>query len=110
MVINSPYQHNPDDSTSISHNYIRSIIDDRNGVLWIATVGEGLLKFDREKKVFNKFNRKILISKKISLITFLQFMKIKCRHKNLKSFHSIEGGETSAIIGERVLAHGFNIN
>jgi len=39
------YQADPDDPHSLSHNVVRSIYEDRSGVLWIGT-GGGLNRFD----------------------------------------------------------------
>jgi len=36
------HQHNPDDPNSISHNRIKPIFEDSEGVLWIGTIGGGL--------------------------------------------------------------------
>jgi signal transduction histidine kinase/ligand-binding sensor domain-containing protein/DNA-binding response OmpR family regulator len=46
------YKHDPDDSTSISHNYARYLYEDKSGVLWIGTWGGGLNKFNSEKEQF----------------------------------------------------------
>jgi signal transduction histidine kinase/ligand-binding sensor domain-containing protein/DNA-binding response OmpR family regulator len=40
------------DSTSISNNYITHIAEDKNGDLWIATLGGGLNKYNRKKNSF----------------------------------------------------------
>jgi len=40
------YQHDPQNSSSLSQNYIRSIFADRSGVIWIGTRGGGLNRFD----------------------------------------------------------------
>ena len=36
------YQHNPENPSSLSHNHVASIHQDRSGTLWIATFGGGL--------------------------------------------------------------------
>ena len=46
------FQHNPDDSNSISANSVKCICKSRDGGLWIGTDGGGLNKLDR---VTNKF-------------------------------------------------------
>lgn len=47
------YTYNPDDSTSISNNWIYSIDEDRDGNLWIGTKG-GLNKYVRNEKRFDR--------------------------------------------------------
>jgi len=46
-VVTDPY--------SISNNFIKSIIEDSRGNLWIATWGGGLNRFDREKSRFIRY-------------------------------------------------------
>ncbi len=41
------YRHDPEDSTSIPSNIVASLIEDRQGNLYIGTTGGGLLFFDR---------------------------------------------------------------
>jgi len=48
------YEHDVQDSSSISDNWITSIYEDRSGTLWIGTRG-GLNKFNREKEQFTRF-------------------------------------------------------
>lgn len=45
------YKNDPDTPNSLSHNRVRSIYQDRSGVLWIGTE-DGLNKFDRKKAKF----------------------------------------------------------
>lgn len=40
------YRNIPGDSTSLSHNYILTIFEDSNGVIWIGTFGGGLNRMD----------------------------------------------------------------
>jgi len=47
--------HNPSDPYSLSHNRIKSIYEDREGSLWVGTMGGGLNKFIREKEHFIHF-------------------------------------------------------
>ncbi|KAA3657836.1 MAG: hypothetical protein DWQ10_12400, partial [Calditrichaeota bacterium] len=44
------YQHDPKDSTSLHHNYIRNIIPDKSGSVWICATD--LHKYDPEKDHF----------------------------------------------------------
>ncbi|QEC64920.1 response regulator [Mucilaginibacter ginsenosidivorans] len=43
------------DTTSIANNYVQDIAEDRQGNLWIATVGGGLNKYDRKANRFHRF-------------------------------------------------------
>jgi hypothetical protein len=40
------YMNDPADSTTISHDEIRSIYEDSGGLLWIGTNGGGLNRFN----------------------------------------------------------------
>lgn len=46
------YQHDPDDKTTISDNFIQSILEDRNGMLWIGTRTRGLNNFNPQTGIF----------------------------------------------------------
>ena len=46
---------NPVDSGSISSNYIKDIIEDSKGNIWIATSGGGFNKFDRKTNKFKQY-------------------------------------------------------
>lgn len=46
------YKHNPYDPNSLSSNNVRSIFEDKSGVLWIGTDGKGLNKYVSLKKKF----------------------------------------------------------
>ncbi len=48
------FRNDAKDTTSIANNYIQDIIEDKDGNIWIATVGGGLNKFDR---ITNRFYR-----------------------------------------------------
>jgi len=49
------YYHNPNDSNSISHNWIYCTYDDGSGNLWLGTYGGGLDKYDYKNKKFYHF-------------------------------------------------------
>jgi ligand-binding sensor domain-containing protein len=56
------FRNDPEDSTSLSSNWITDLFEDSAGDLWISTMGGGLNKFDREKERFirvshNVYNR-----------------------------------------------------
>jgi signal transduction histidine kinase/ligand-binding sensor domain-containing protein/DNA-binding response OmpR family regulator len=48
------YKNNPDDSTSLSNNWINAIYEDKDNQLWIGTVG-GLNKYDRNTDSFIRY-------------------------------------------------------
>jgi signal transduction histidine kinase/ligand-binding sensor domain-containing protein/CheY-like chemotaxis protein len=50
------YKHDPNNPSSISHNYIWSLYEDRSGVMWVGTWGGGLNKFDRQKDKFTHYH------------------------------------------------------
>jgi len=50
------YQYDPQDSCSLSHNTILSIIEDNSGSLWIGTGGGGLNKMNKKTGGFSRFD------------------------------------------------------
>jgi ligand-binding sensor domain-containing protein len=46
------YRHFPDEPASMANSNVRTIYEDRKGVLWVGTWGGGLDRFDREKEIF----------------------------------------------------------
>ena len=46
------FRNNPNDTNSISGNYISHIAEDKKGNIWIATIGGGLNRFDRKSNRF----------------------------------------------------------
>ena len=48
------YMHNPKDPYSIINNHVRAIFEDRRGVIWIGTEGDGLHTMDRAKGKFER--------------------------------------------------------
>jgi signal transduction histidine kinase/ligand-binding sensor domain-containing protein/DNA-binding response OmpR family regulator len=49
------YQHDPEDSTTLSENFLNTIWEDKEGIIWIGTSEGGLSKFDRSKDQFIHF-------------------------------------------------------
>ena len=48
------YYYDPEDTTSLSHNYINSIFEDKSNQLWIGTA-RGLNKYNRQSDSFTRF-------------------------------------------------------
>ena len=46
------YKNNPQDPASISNSYIKDLLEDSKGNIWVATLGGGLNKFDRDQDRF----------------------------------------------------------
>ncbi len=49
------YKHNPQDTNSISDNFIWTVYIDRNDILWIGTNSRGLSRFDSEREIFTTY-------------------------------------------------------
>jgi signal transduction histidine kinase/ligand-binding sensor domain-containing protein len=49
------YRNDPDDSGSLSNNYIWSICEDSSGNIWVGTEGGGLNKFDPVSEIFFRY-------------------------------------------------------
>ena len=60
------FLHNPEDSTSIGNNKVRSIFEDSRGNFWIGTMGDGLHLMDREKGTFRRLTNDPLHPEKLS--------------------------------------------
>ncbi len=52
------YRHNPLDTNSLIHDYVESILIDKNGILWIGSLGKGITKFDPTQNTFKRFEAK----------------------------------------------------
>lgn len=50
------YKHKPGDPASIPTNGINTILEDRQGFLWLGTSGHSVLRFDKQKERFSKIN------------------------------------------------------
>ncbi|NNJ52404.1 MAG: response regulator, partial [Ignavibacteriaceae bacterium] len=67
------YTNDQNDSTSISDDYVRFILPDKNEVLWIGTWAGGLNKFDKKTGIFTRYipdknNPRSLSNQKVSSI------------------------------------------
>ncbi len=54
------YKNNPQDSNSISDNFIWTIYEDNSGTLWIGTNSGGLSKFNDSTETFTNFRNNII--------------------------------------------------
>jgi ligand-binding sensor domain-containing protein/signal transduction histidine kinase len=52
------HTNNPDDNTSLSHNSIYSLYEDRNGSVWVGSYGDGVNMYNKLTKKFKHYNRK----------------------------------------------------
>jgi len=48
------YLHDPENSTTLINNKVRSILEDSRGNFWVGTAGDGLHLMDREKGTFKR--------------------------------------------------------
>jgi signal transduction histidine kinase/ligand-binding sensor domain-containing protein len=48
------YLHDPEDSTTLINNKVRSLLEDSRGNFWVGTAGDGLHLMDREKGRFKR--------------------------------------------------------
>jgi len=49
------FRHDPGDPSSLSHDDVRTIYEDKSGALWIGTAGGGLNRFDPGRGRFTRF-------------------------------------------------------
>jgi ligand-binding sensor domain-containing protein/signal transduction histidine kinase len=49
------YKYHPFDSTSLSDNWVTSLVEDRDGVIWVGTYSGGIFSFDRHSKAFTNY-------------------------------------------------------
>src|SRR6185436_5639184 len=48
------FKHSTADSSSIPGNIVNALLEDKKGNLWLATSGQGLLRFDKKKELFSE--------------------------------------------------------
>ncbi|MDM8564671.1 two-component regulator propeller domain-containing protein [Candidatus Halobeggiatoa sp. HSG11] len=60
------YTHDPDNSNSLSGNYVRYLFEDHNGILWIALRPGGLNRFDPVTETFTRYQHDINNSNTLS--------------------------------------------
>jgi ligand-binding sensor domain-containing protein len=51
------YRYNPDNPSSLSGNIVKAIMEDRAGVMWVAT-NNGLNSFDKKTGIFKRYQNK----------------------------------------------------
>ncbi|MCW3117995.1 MAG: response regulator, partial [Chitinophagaceae bacterium] len=52
------YKNVAKDSNSINNNFITGMVEDAEGIIWIATRGGGLNRYDKQKEAFTHFTNK----------------------------------------------------
>ncbi|HPR31698.1 MAG TPA: two-component regulator propeller domain-containing protein, partial [Prolixibacteraceae bacterium] len=52
------YQYQSHDSLSLSNNLVVTVFEDKNGQIWVGTIGGGLNLFDRSSEKFRRFGEK----------------------------------------------------
>ena len=60
------YMHDLDDPDSLGSNRITALLEDKNGILWVGTEGDGLDQFNRAKETFLHFRHRADISNSLS--------------------------------------------
>ena len=56
MLIGNNYQHEREDSTTITSNSVITLFEDTKGTMWFGTNGGGLCSFDAKEKRFIEFD------------------------------------------------------
>jgi len=51
------YRNDPSDTNTIPNNYIKSILEDKKGIIWVATWGGGLSFYNQKEGRFIPYNR-----------------------------------------------------
>lgn len=49
------YKYHANDPASLSYNHVFSLLEDKNGIIWVGTLGGGLNKFDSKTGKFQRF-------------------------------------------------------
>lgn len=49
------YSHDPEKPDSLGHDHVYAVIEDRDGIIWVATHGGGLNRFDRAGESFARY-------------------------------------------------------
>jgi ligand-binding sensor domain-containing protein len=49
------YKHDARERKSLSYNHVFSLLEDKNGIIWIGTLGGGLNKFNSKTGIFKRF-------------------------------------------------------
>jgi signal transduction histidine kinase/ligand-binding sensor domain-containing protein/CheY-like chemotaxis protein len=60
------YRYNPQDSTSLSHSYIHTLFEDREGRLWVGTDEGGLSLFNAATETFTHYKHRPGVSNSLS--------------------------------------------
>jgi ligand-binding sensor domain-containing protein len=68
------FKHDRRDSTSISCNIVKFMLEDPDGSIWVGTVGGGLCQFDPVSNQFRRF-APLVISLQTMLVKVTNFSK-----------------------------------
>ncbi len=60
------YKHEVNDPQSLSYNHVFSLLEDKNGIIWVGTLGGGLNKFNSKTGKFTRFVHNPAYPKSIS--------------------------------------------
>jgi len=71
------YRHDPLDTTTISGNYIGSLCEDKDGLIWVATGDGGLDRFDVKKGIFEHFRAAFIASSSSNAISVRRIYRDK---------------------------------
>ncbi len=97
------YQANPVDSTSLGHNNVRDIYQDRSGVIWIGTRGGGINKFN-PNTVFSYMYDTGSGSREVKDITNDTTGSIWISKKKSVYRYSLQSGKTQKMLDEQAFA------
>lgn len=83
------YKNQDNDSTSLSYNHVFSLLLDKNGIIWVGTLGGGLNKFDSKT---GKFKRYMFDSKNSNSLSNNNVFKVYRDSKNRIWVSTLGGG------------------
>lgn len=103
--------HSAEDSTSLSHNFVRTIFIDQSGILWVGTSG-GLNKYDAQKGIFKCYNTRDGLANEV----IYAILEDNNRHlwistnKGLSRFDTVDEIFFNYDVSEGLQSYEFNTN